>query len=191
MEFEKIRAIICEGFDIDEGEVELETHLEDLNFDSLDMVEIVMDIEDEFNVEVPDEVVEKFVTIGDIVRFLENCWYFQADVWAPPFWFGVIECMYKNIIFDMGNVLILFHPEKTFSKYLDKADVEQILDAFYRSGAFRDCDRGIRTYAEVIDNGIAMEVWVKRPGQMEDVNLYYIFPADGMVIEYWGELWKN
>lgn len=38
--------------------------------------------------------------------------------------------------------------------------------------------------AEVIDNGIAMEVWVKRPGQMEDVNLYYIFPADGMVIEY-------
>lgn len=73
MEFEKIRAIICEGFDIDEAEVELETHLEDLNFDSLDMVEIVMDIEDEFNVEVPDEAVEKFLTIGDIVRFLENC----------------------------------------------------------------------------------------------------------------------
>ena len=72
MEFEKIRAIICEGFDIDEGEVELETHLEDLNFDSLDMVEIVMDIEDEFNVEVPDEVLEKFITIGDIVEFLEN-----------------------------------------------------------------------------------------------------------------------
>ena len=59
--------------------------------------------------------------------------------------------MVKNIVFDMGNVLILFYPEKTFSKYLDKADVEQILDAFYRSGAFRDCDRGIRTYAEVID----------------------------------------
>ena len=38
--------------------------------------------------------------------------------------------------------------------------------------------------AEVIDNGIAMEVWVKRPGQMEDANLYYIFPADSMVIEY-------
>ena len=38
--------------------------------------------------------------------------------------------------------------------------------------------------AEVIDNGVAMEVWVKRPGQMEDANLYYIFPADNMVIEY-------
>ena len=37
---------------------------------------------------------------------------------------------------------------------------------------------------EVIDNGIAMEIWVKRPGQMEDADLYYLFPADQMVIEY-------
>lgn len=72
MEFEKIRAIICEEYEIDEDEVTLDTHLEDLNFDSLDMIEIAMDIEDEFNVEVPDEVLEKFVTIGDIVNFLEN-----------------------------------------------------------------------------------------------------------------------
>lgn len=72
MEFEKIRAIICEQYGIDEDEVTLETHLEDLNFDSLDMIEIAMDIEDEFNVEVPDEVLEKFVTIGDIVDFLEK-----------------------------------------------------------------------------------------------------------------------
>ena len=73
MEFEKIRAIISDGFDIDEDEIELGTHLEDLNFDSLDMVEIAMDIEDEFNVEVPDDALEKFQTIGDIVRFLDNC----------------------------------------------------------------------------------------------------------------------
>lgn len=60
--------------------------------------------------------------------------------------------MYKNIIFDMGNVLIMFYPEKTFSKYLtDKKDVDLILDVFYKSGIYRDCDRGIRTYAEVID----------------------------------------
>ena len=72
MEFEKIRAMICEEYEIDEDEVTLETNLEDLNFDSLDMIEIAMDIEDEFNVEVPDEVLEKFVTIGDIVEFLEN-----------------------------------------------------------------------------------------------------------------------
>lgn len=60
--------------------------------------------------------------------------------------------MIKNVVFDMGNVLILFYPEKTFSKYLpDKKDVDIILDVFYRSGIFRDCDRGIKTYAEVID----------------------------------------
>lgn len=72
MEFEKIRAIICTEFNIDEEDIELDTHLVDLNFDSLDMVDIVMDIEDEFGVEVSDEALEKFVTIGDIVSFLEN-----------------------------------------------------------------------------------------------------------------------
>jgi hypothetical protein len=36
-----------------------------------------------------------------------------------------------------------------------------------------------------------MEIWVKKPGQMEDADLYYLFPADQMVIEYWGGLWKN
>lgn len=61
--------------------------------------------------------------------------------------------MIKNIIFDMGNVLIMFYPEKTFSKYLpDKKDVDLILDLFYKSGIFRECDRGTRTYAEVIDS---------------------------------------
>lgn len=60
--------------------------------------------------------------------------------------------MIKNIVFDMGNVLIMFYPEKTFSKYLtDKTDVDMILDVFYKSGVFRDCDRGTKTYAEVID----------------------------------------
>lgn len=37
---------------------------------------------------------------------------------------------------------------------------------------------------EVIDRGAAIELWVKKPGQMEDADLYYIFPADNMVIEY-------
>lgn len=37
---------------------------------------------------------------------------------------------------------------------------------------------------EIIDNGIAVEIWVKEPGQMEDADLYYLFPADQMVIEY-------
>lgn len=37
---------------------------------------------------------------------------------------------------------------------------------------------------EVIDDGVAMEIWAKRPGQMEEADLYYIFPADSMIIEY-------
>lgn len=37
---------------------------------------------------------------------------------------------------------------------------------------------------EIIDNGTAMEIWVKEPGQMETADLYYLFPADQMVIEY-------
>ena len=72
MEFEKIRAIICDAYNIDEEEIALDTKLQDLNFDSLDMIEIVMDLEDVFGVEVPDEALEKFVTIGDIVGFIEN-----------------------------------------------------------------------------------------------------------------------
>jgi hypothetical protein len=37
---------------------------------------------------------------------------------------------------------------------------------------------------EIVDNGIAMEIWVKEPNQMEEADLYYLFPADQMVIEY-------
>ena len=37
---------------------------------------------------------------------------------------------------------------------------------------------------EIIDNGMAVEIWVKRPGQMENADLYYLFPADQMVVEY-------
>lgn len=38
--------------------------------------------------------------------------------------------------------------------------------------------------SEIIDDGVAMEIWVKQPGQMEEADLYYLFPADQMVIEY-------
>ena len=48
---------------------------------------------------------------------------------------------------------------------------------------FANRDLGI-VNAEIIDDGVAMEIWVKKPGQMEDANLYYLFPADQMVIEY-------
>lgn len=48
---------------------------------------------------------------------------------------------------------------------------------------FENRDFGI-VNCEIIDGGVAMEIWVKTPGQMEDASLYYIFPADEMVIEY-------
>ena len=73
MEFEKIRAIICNLLEIEEAKVTPETQLEDLGVDSLDMIDMVMDIEDEFGIEVTDEALEKFDTVRDIVNFVENC----------------------------------------------------------------------------------------------------------------------
>ena len=48
---------------------------------------------------------------------------------------------------------------------------------------FENRDFGIIN-CEIIDNGMAVEIWVKRPGQMENADLYYLFPADQMVVEY-------
>lgn len=74
MAFEKIKEIIVEQLGVDESEVNMETHLmKDLEADSLDAVEIIMAIEDEFEIEVPDEDAEKFQSIGDIVKFVEEC----------------------------------------------------------------------------------------------------------------------
>ena len=72
MEFEKIRAIICEQVDLNEDDVAMDSLLEDLGADSLDLVDIVMGIEDEFGMEVPDDAIEKFSTVGDIVDFVEE-----------------------------------------------------------------------------------------------------------------------
>ena len=73
MTFEKIREIIVEQLGVDESAVTLETSLmKDLEADSLDAVEIIMAIEDEFEIEVPDEEAEKFQSIGDIVKYVEE-----------------------------------------------------------------------------------------------------------------------
>ena len=73
MVFEKIRSILCEQFKLDEDNVTMESGLiGDLVEDSLDVVEIAMSIEDEFDIDVPDEEIEKFKTVGDIVRFVED-----------------------------------------------------------------------------------------------------------------------
>mgnify|MGYP000877102358 CR=1 FL=1 len=73
MTFEKVRDIICDQLSVDESLVLLETHLmKDLEADSLDAVEIIMAIEDEFDLEVPDEDAERFQIVGDIVKYIEE-----------------------------------------------------------------------------------------------------------------------
>ena len=71
MVFEKLRKIICDQ--LDEDKVTLETNLlDDLGADSLDVVDLVMSIEDEFEMEVPDEEIEKMKTVADVVKFIED-----------------------------------------------------------------------------------------------------------------------
>ncbi len=72
MVFEKIRALIAEQLDLNEDDITIDSALiEDLGADSLDVVDLVMSIEDEFEVEVPDEAIENMRTIGDAVKFIE------------------------------------------------------------------------------------------------------------------------
>lgn len=74
MVFEKIKAIIAEQLGLSDSSVILpETSLmNDLEADSLDAVEIIMSIEDEFDIEIPDEVAEGFKCIGDIAEYVEK-----------------------------------------------------------------------------------------------------------------------
>ncbi|MCI5687051.1 MAG: acyl carrier protein [Emergencia sp.] len=75
MTFDKIRAIIMEQLDVEESMVTMDTNMmKDLEADSLDAVEIIMAIEDEFDIEIADEDAEKFQLVGDLVRYVEeNC----------------------------------------------------------------------------------------------------------------------
>ena len=73
MVFEKIRALLSEQLDIEEDDITMESKLaEDLGADSLDVVDLIMAIEDEFEVEVLDEDIEKVVTVGDIVNYVSD-----------------------------------------------------------------------------------------------------------------------
>ena len=73
MVFEKVREILCEQLDCDPDDITLDTNIiEDLNVDSLDLVDFVMSLEDEFDKEIPDEDLEGIKTIGDIVSYIEN-----------------------------------------------------------------------------------------------------------------------
>ncbi|MBQ3612147.1 MAG: acyl carrier protein [Firmicutes bacterium] len=72
MTFDKIKGIIAEQLGVEEDAISMETNLmKDLEADSLDAVEIIMAIEDEFDIEIPDEDAEKFQTVADIVGYVE------------------------------------------------------------------------------------------------------------------------
>ena len=70
--FEKIKEIIIEQLNVEEDLITMDTHLmKDLEADSLDAVEIIMGIEDEFGIEIPDDEAEKFQTVSDLVNSVE------------------------------------------------------------------------------------------------------------------------
>ena len=71
MLFEKVKTIICDYFELEENEVTPGTTFAEIGADSLDMVDIAMDIEDNFNVEVTEEALEGFLTVSDVVNYLE------------------------------------------------------------------------------------------------------------------------
>lgn len=73
MVFEKIRTILADQLDKNEEEITLETDIAaDLGADSLDVVEMIMSIEDEFEVEIPDEEIENIKTVGDVVNYIQS-----------------------------------------------------------------------------------------------------------------------
>ena len=70
---EKVTALIVEQLGVDAAEVKPTAHfVNDLGADSLDTVELVMALEEEFNVEIPDEVAEKITTVGQAIDFVTN-----------------------------------------------------------------------------------------------------------------------
>ncbi len=70
MQFEKIREIVAEKMDIEPSEITLDSSFESMQIDSLDMVEIIMDIEEEFDISIDN--VEGLKTINDLVEFIEK-----------------------------------------------------------------------------------------------------------------------
>lgn len=71
--FDDVRAVVVEQLSVEEDSVKLESKIiEDLGADSLDIVELVMALEEKFDVEIPDSDAEKLVKIEDVVKYIEN-----------------------------------------------------------------------------------------------------------------------
>ena len=73
MEFEKLAKIIAEVLNVDANEITLDTtFVDELGADSLDVFQIIMGIEEEFDIEIPNEEAEKFVSVGDAVEAIKS-----------------------------------------------------------------------------------------------------------------------
>lgn len=73
MILEKVKKLISEQLDVEESEIEMESSFQDdLEADSLDVVELIMAIEDEFDIEIPDEEAEKLTTVKSAVDYIQN-----------------------------------------------------------------------------------------------------------------------
>ncbi|MFZ5646466.1 MAG: acyl carrier protein [Bacillota bacterium] len=71
--FEKVKQIIAEQLGVDEADVTMESSfIEDLGADSLDIVELVMALEEEFDIVIPDEDAEKIRTVGEAVKYIQE-----------------------------------------------------------------------------------------------------------------------
>lgn len=73
MELEKLQKIIAEVLNVDADEITMDTtFVDDLGADSLDVFQIIMGIEEEFDIEIPNEEAEKIVSVGDAVGQIKN-----------------------------------------------------------------------------------------------------------------------
>lgn len=73
MIFEKIKELLAEQLDASADDMSMDTDIaNDLGADSLDVVELLMAIEDEFDIEIPDDKIEVIKTIGDLVKYIED-----------------------------------------------------------------------------------------------------------------------
>lgn len=70
--FEKVKAIVVDQLGADEEEITQATTFQQLNADSLDIVELVMALEEEFNLDIADEEVENIQSVGDIVKYVKE-----------------------------------------------------------------------------------------------------------------------
>lgn len=73
MIFDTVKTLLAEQLDANEDDITLDTSIiDDLSADSLDVVDLIMSLEEEFDLEVPDEDIETIKTVGDLVKYIED-----------------------------------------------------------------------------------------------------------------------